>query len=654
MTPGIHTAMSVGNVGLSLLNSSLAWWDARPSGAITEVDNTVDLDPMNWTVKNLTVSSSVSDPDGGTSAYRFTGDVSGNNYINANGSDTSTGYYRLRGKVKPYDTDGTYSRLYATANQVGFINLLSPSQVDQQRNEDIAFCQIDSEVHGFSFVELGDGWWEFDSEFIANNTLNQFPFRFLLHKTTTTPETLIDVYGLQLVHKRASGVASRIGGTPLSQSTHTERHSITPDSWFNGPALVGARTGIEEMTASVAVGAGSCLFAGTVQPLRREFTGRDTVAELRGATARIKLEIVGGDAGALGQYGWTFTDDTGTETSGLFGGYLPAVPVCVALYYDGSSLRLFVDGKQIGSNAAVSGTTTITDFAVLGRESQVLWTSWAIRTGTHSNSEVSALSLTLRSEAGLPDKYLLWHNSGQSNSTHMGNENQYRANSGIRLKVGNAFSKREWDGGSDTAFPWTRAGQPYWWVFGDKRNSFGGNIPAFLLDAQDNNDFGHVIVSSGRGGTGIEAWMSGSDMYSNIRSSHAAAVAEFGTHLIRPYGFLWTQGEANATNNTSHAGGYQGALEELIAGVRSDFGTTRVIATRLNTFFDNTALYAADVRTAQDTVASADAQVNLSRSDFDSPWYDTIHYSVWGEQCLGKNLYRIHKGLTPITDPGNP
>ncbi len=643
--------------GLSLLNGSdtLGWWDMHAAAAVTALTVTATADVSTWSKSaGVTITAGIADADGGTAAYRVsvaaTGDLNIRGPSNAN---FYSGFTRTSVKVKPAAWSSmTYVRWVQSVYGKSFVNILRASDETVTRTETQVYCTAAITNYGADWIDLGSGWrtLEFDELCTHVNAaiVRQQP-SLLFAAPDATARDLVDIYQVVHTQERISAVADRKGGTALVQAANDARHTVIPGGWLGRDCAVGVVDGGSSSTSARAVGAGPWAVFGVLQPLRPEFaTAADPVVTMTGATAAVSLTVTGGTAVARGTYSWSWTTDAGVTTTGTFGGILAAVPVAVALVYTGSVLRLYVDGAQVGTDQAVSGTATITGVNVRGQASQVAWTAWVVRQGAHSADQARCVSLALRSYANLPARWRLVLKSGQSNSTDT-QQSVDRASLGRRLVLGQALSRRGLDALSALSYcPWYPATSVYWHVYGDKRQLWGGTGQSFVAAAVDAADYGLCVIDMGKGGEAISAWQAGGAMRTHTETQWPLAVADFGTTLCALEGIVWNQGEADAAYFPD---GYQARLTDVIGWLRTLGGnaTAWVVIQRLNVNIAGGVLPEDrdKIIAAQTAFVAADGHAYLAQADFAPPQYTTPHYERWGISVMGQNQYRARVGLAP-------
>jgi hypothetical protein len=517
----------------------------------------------------------------------------------------------------------------------------------------------------------GTAWRTFSFESIVSNVNGDqyvVPGRAESNSAASGVTILGDLYQVQCTQTRLVSISPSAGSVSLAQATNNNRSCIVPNGWLGNSMAFNTEAPEASMSAAVAVGTGAWFACGVLQPTKTDSypSGNPVnIFTLTGSTAAISLTAVQAAAGDRyhGQWGWSFKNDAGTTTSGTFANSrLPSVPVAVGLYYDGSSnLSLWVDGVQVGSNAAVSGTTTLTGCSISGGDARLAWVQKLISLGAKTAPQIATLRLTMRNVAGLPAAWKLVIHSGQSNSVSYGTINQ-RARGSAPFVLGSAWSMREYDtkdGSADT--PWQSYPFNKFLNFGGTTNIYYGPGASFLDEATANGSYGWVVVSTGVGGTPIEQWLSGNPEQMHIAAVVPQAVADLGTTLIYYAGFTFVQGEANASGGTSYPGGYLQAQIDLAAWMQTTFGNgtpANVVIHRLNSYFNNNnSPYAspATIDAAQDAFVATNPSLFFeSRLDIQatSPYFDGIHYPVgYGRTALGRNLFRALKGLALITDP---
>ena len=157
-----------------------------------------------------------------------------------------------------------------------------------------------------------------------------------------------------------------------------------------------------------------------------------------------------------------------------------------------------------------------------------------------------------------------------------------------------------------------------------------------------------VLVPCAVGGTWIERWVPGADLYS-LSVAEAAAAMRHG----RLAGILWHQGEANAANAES-ASTYAGHLETVIDGFRSDLESPSApfIAGEIGTFLSdypgcpefkriNEAIRDVCERVPRCAVVSSEGLGHLG---------DFLHFDAASARELGLRYADTWLDLTP--DPG--
>lgn len=134
-----------------------------------------------------------------------------------------------------------------------------------------------------------------------------------------------------------------------------------------------------------------------------------------------------------------------------------------------------------------------------------------------------------------------------------------------------------------------------------------------------------------------------------VNAAKAALYAAGLTPAVK--GVLFMQGEEDAEENTESAA-YETNLTAFIAGVRSSWGdaNTEVILGRIL----DRRTYSSVVRTAQETVAAADALADWFNTDFYPQTIDTRHYKDQGLVALGHDFFHVYNGTYPAAELGAP
>jgi hypothetical protein len=652
--------------GLALLALAPHWWDIHNSPP-TVVDVGFTPNVTTWSKINVAVASGIADPTGGTGAYRVSSLAAGNAYIQYAGSNMAAGYAKLSGYTRYLEAapnTGSFTiDTSVSPNGSSRLTVLKPSA--ETGAENIPYFEPTAGANkcvGWLFEPVaGSDWRKFSIESVVRDdsgAVYSSNIGRMRCDAATAAGDLFELYDLTFTQKRVTSVSARAGAADLSQATNANKMTVAPGAWLGRDAVVVAPRSAQVVSATITsvTDANFCVY-GVVSVSRVEgFLGgtADAVFSLTGAgSTSLKLTAVPSAAGNeyQGAWGWSWTDTAGTTLSGTFAGtHIAPVPVAVALQYEHATqtLRLYVDGLFAGS-ASVAGTSSFsaTTFSVLGRETQLLWTSWAI-VGTHSTDQVRQTSLALRQAAGLPSHWKLIHWSGQSNATASSGL-AVAATRGAGFCAGNAFFRWEEEGASFA--PWTPAPSTrYWSGPASVTAGYWGSAQTFLEEARKAGEFGLCVVGTGRGGTGIDSWMSVSAshaMYTATRAAWAAALARFGTHLVERHKTVWIHGEADASGGTLYPGGYGAALGNLVYEDNTDFkGPSDILLLKLSKYF--TSADPTSMRALQDTFAAqmphmrAVASADFADSTPGVTLYDGIHFSTRGERKMGEILYAKH------------
>ena len=93
-----------------------------------------------------------------------------------------------------------------------------------------------------------------------------------------------------------------------------------------------------------------------------------------------------------------------------------------------------------------------------------------------------------------------------------------------------------------------------------------------------------ALVPAARGGSWVNLWQPGRDLYQEAVSSALKALADFPEGKARIRGVLWLQGESDAQDN--RYADYSARLSNVIAGLRRDLDETELpfIACTIGTF----------------------------------------------------------------------
>lgn len=162
------------------------------------------------------------------------------------------------------------------------------------------------------------------------------------------------------------------------------------------------------------------------------------------------------------------------------------------------------------------------------------------------------------------------------------------------------------------------------------------------------------VVKEGIGSTELAVgWNSRTPgaLYTELVSQTANAISQIRMLGFTPRlkGFIWMQGENDATNET-WANAYLTNLQNFFIDFQTfantqGVGTFKKIICRINGASDPTETYRNTVRTAQSDYCNNSSNNAILVDTDDLPLRDSVHYSATGQIALGIRLYDVVKTL---------
>lgn len=166
-----------------------------------------------------------------------------------------------------------------------------------------------------------------------------------------------------------------------------------------------------------------------------------------------------------------------------------------------------------------------------------------------------------------------------------------------------------------------------------------------------------ALIKSYYGGTNLSNhWNPPSGFaYVIFKNTVTAALADLTTagHTYTITGMLWTQGESDA-NGTRTTAQYEADLNELIADVRTNYGTNLpFFISRLSDMQTHSSLTAKDdIILAQENVAAADPYAYLIDTDGFS-MADSLHFDTHGQVALGTAFGESYIASVAVPEPAS-
>lgn len=145
------------------------------------------------------------------------------------------------------------------------------------------------------------------------------------------------------------------------------------------------------------------------------------------------------------------------------------------------------------------------------------------------------------------------------------------------------------------------------------------------------------IVQYGISGSYLATqWGQGAIYYNNLLGYYNNALLELSDRNFLQKSFIWIQGEADS-KTPSDANAYQANLTNLVSAVRADFDVTKFVDCDIYASLPPvTFAYSATVRTAKQTVDSADANFYLGDATSWGHQADNIHLDANGIISCGE------------------
>ncbi len=169
--------------------------------------------------------------------------------------------------------------------------------------------------------------------------------------------------------------------------------------------------------------------------------------------------------------------------------------------------------------------------------------------------------------------------------------------------------------------------------------SFGPEVEFISLISKPHPDDYHIVIKSCKGGSGMDRWQVGADLYEGLVNTVLNVV---GDRVVQYKALLWAQGETDATFADT-ASLYQGRLVAMIQGLRLNLGCPGLPV--LIELTDWKAPYIFNVDLAQINVCLSEPLVRIVPTNGMSKQSNVLHFTSRGQLQLGQRYFLVFSTL---------